>query len=148
MHTEGADDVSGSAILGITVAQNFRRKTKMTITTRPIVSNKVNCTSRHGRANRFRAISQKIEVARKTAGRCASRGNNAFTRSAVLNNICARLALDVEDDGRVASTQPANRTFSTLSTTSPISRGGRGPVFIGDDELRYRWRKKSDHSHR
>ena len=38
-------NVSGSATLGMTVAQNFRRKTKMTITTSATVSSKVNCTS-------------------------------------------------------------------------------------------------------
>jgi hypothetical protein len=36
---------SGSATLGMTVAQNFRRKTKITITTRATVSTSVNCTS-------------------------------------------------------------------------------------------------------
>src|SRR6266550_7489230 len=38
-------NVSGNATLGMTVAQNFRRKTKMTITTSATVSNSVNCTS-------------------------------------------------------------------------------------------------------
>ena len=36
---------SGSATLGITVAHSLRRNTKMTITTSPTVSTRVNCTS-------------------------------------------------------------------------------------------------------
>ncbi len=37
----------GSARLGITVAHTFRRNTKMTMMTRPSVSNIVNWTSRY-----------------------------------------------------------------------------------------------------
>jgi len=35
----------GNARLGMTVAERFRKKRKITITTRPIVSSSVNCTS-------------------------------------------------------------------------------------------------------
>ena len=42
---------SGSATLGMTVAQNFRRKTKMTMTTSATVSSSVNCTSAIGGAD-------------------------------------------------------------------------------------------------
>ena len=36
---------SGTVIAGMTVAQKLRRKMKITMTTRPTVSTKVNCTS-------------------------------------------------------------------------------------------------------
>jgi hypothetical protein len=38
---------NGSARLGITVAQTFRRNTKITMMTRPSVSSMVNWTSRY-----------------------------------------------------------------------------------------------------
>ena len=74
--------VTGSATLGITVAQNFRRKTKITITTRAMVSSKVNCTSEI-EARMVSVRSPKMESFTDDGSVARKRGSNAFTRSTV-----------------------------------------------------------------
>ena len=74
--------VTGSATLGMTVAQNLRRKMKMTITTKATVSSRVNCTSVMEarmvsvRSPKMPSLTEEGRVARR-------RGSRAFTRSTV-----------------------------------------------------------------
>ena len=73
---------NGNATLGITVAQNFRRKIKITSTTKPIVSINVNCTScTDARIVCVRSVKTLIFTDGGMEER--KRGSNAFTRSAV-----------------------------------------------------------------
>ena len=72
----------GSATLGITVAHNLRRKTKITITTRPMVRSKVNCTSRTD-ARIVWVRSVRIDTLTEGGIEASSRGSSALTRSAV-----------------------------------------------------------------
>src|ERR1039457_5298098 len=120
---------SGSATLGMTVAQNFRRKTNMTMTTRNTVRIKVNCTSwTDARMVAVRSVRMETLIA---GGMDAlRRGNNAFTRSAVSMMLAPGWRwISMMTDG-VLPTQPARRTFSTLSITSPMSPRRTGEPFV------------------
>ena len=120
--------VSGRATLGITVAQNLRRKTKITITTSATASTSVICTSRTDarivsvRSVRMAILTEVGEIER-------SRGSNALTRLAVSMMLAPGWRwMSTMTAGR-PSTQPPRRTFSTLSITSPTSRMRMGTPF-------------------
>ena len=52
----------GKARDGMIVAETFRRKRKITMMTRPMVSTKVNFTSFDRRANRDRAVVERVDL--------------------------------------------------------------------------------------
>ncbi len=72
----------GSAMLVITVAHNFRRKTNMTITTSTMVRSRVNCTSLTD-ARIVSVRSERTETLTEGGSVAVSFGKRAFTRSTV-----------------------------------------------------------------
>ena len=73
---------SGRATLGMIVAQNFRRKTKITITTSPTVRSMVNCTSRTD-ARIVSVRSDRTDIFTEGGIAPVNFGSSSFTRSAV-----------------------------------------------------------------
>ena len=73
---------SGSATLVITVAQSFRRKRNITITTSAMVSSNVYCTSRTD-ARIVSVRSARMETCTDGGRVPVNRGSNCFTRSTV-----------------------------------------------------------------
>ena len=111
---------SGSAIAGITVAQNFRRKRKMTITTSTMVISSVNCTScTDARIVAVRSVSTSSFTLRGSERRSA--GSIALMRSAVSMMFAPGCRWMSRITAGFEPTHAARRTFSTLSTTSPRS---------------------------
>ena len=114
----------------MTVAQNFRRKTKITITTSTTVSSSVNCTS----FTEARMVSvRSVRIATFTEGGSDARsfGSSAFTRSAVSMMFAPGCRWMSSDHRRLAvRPTPASRTFSTLSITSPMSRSRTGAPLL------------------
>ena len=123
-----AISVSGRAMLGMTVAQNFRRKTKITSTTSAIVSTSVNCTS-VTEARMVSVRSPKMDSVTDEGSESRSLGSSAFTWSAVWMMFAPGWRwMSTSTAGR-PPTQLATRTFSTLSTASPRSATRTGEPF-------------------
>ncbi len=120
---------SGRATLGMTVAQNFRRKTKMTITTSTTVSSSVNCTSAID-ARMVAVRSVRMETLTEGGMEARSRGSSAFTRSAVWMMFAPGWRWMSRTTAGLPPTQPPSRTFSTLSITSPMSPSRTGEPFL------------------
>ena len=137
----------GTATLGMTVAANVRRNRKMTSTTRAIVSISSNCTS----STEARIVTvRSVRIDDFDGGRQVAAEVRQAPLDVVddLDNVGARLPLDVHDDGRrqsgpsrlrdrtVASLasslgepiQAACRRFSTSSITVATSESNTGPV--------------------
>src|SRR5881396_707395 len=123
-----AISVSGSAMLGMTVAQNFRRNTKMTITTSATVSNSVNCTSATD-ARMVSVRSPKLDNFTDDGRAARSLGSSVFTRSAVWMMFAPGWRWMSSSTAGLPPTQLARRTFSTLSTASPMSATRTGEPF-------------------
>ena len=59
---------SGTATLGMMVAERLRRNRKITMTTRPTVSISSNCTSRDGGADGGGAVGEDLDIDRRGQG--------------------------------------------------------------------------------
>ena len=99
--------VSGNATLGMTVAQNLRRKTKITITTSTTASTSVNCTSRT-EARMVSVRSVRMAILTEGGSDRAQPGQQRFDAVGGLDDVGAGLALDVHDD-RGPAVHPAGQ---------------------------------------
>ncbi len=116
---------SGSETLGMIVAQNLRRKTKMTRTTRKMVRTSVNCTS-WTEARMVAVRSDSTSTLTEGGSVEESFGSSAFTRSAVSMMFAPGCRWMSTMTAGLRPTAPASRTFSTLSMTLPRSRRRTG----------------------
>ena len=129
---------SGSARLGITVAETLRRKRKITITTSTKASSIVNFTSftdsriDSERSNRTRSLTDGGISFPRT-------GRSAFTSSATCDRVRARLALDREDDralGRLVVEVPRRRlvVLDAVDHAPELLEAHGGAVAVRDDD--------------
>ena len=112
---------SGTVTLGMMVAQTLRRNRKMTITTRPMESMRVNCTS----CTEARMVSvRSTTVWTSTEGGMAARrpGRAALMRSTVSMTLAPGCLKMKSWMPRLPFCQPARRAFSGPSTARPMSR--------------------------
>ena len=120
---------SGTATLGMIVAGTLRRNTKITITTSATASSSSNCTSRtEARMVTVRSVSRTTSTA---AGSEALQLRQQLLDAVDdLDDVGARLALDVEDDRRRGrSPRQRGATFSAPSTASATSYTRTGAPF-------------------
>jgi hypothetical protein len=124
---------SGTAMLGMSVARRLRRKTKMTITTRPMVSTSVNSTSSTD-ARTVSVRSARMSTSMPCGSDASSCGRSAFTRSATSMTLAPGWRCTLRMMARLSLAQPASCAFSTPSMTSRRPAGGRRAVRVRDDE--------------
>ena len=119
---------SGTATPGIKVAEMFRRKRKITSTTRQMVSVSVNLTSWMESRMDVGIVVDHFQVHR---GRNFRTEDRQKTPDVVhhLNRVGARLALHGEQDRTVSFTQARILSFSTSSRTLPNSSSRTGLPF-------------------
>ena len=112
----------GSARLGIMVAREFRRKRKITITTRQSARKRVNFTSLTDCLDRLRAVVQRGDLDRR-AGVCGrSCSTSALTRSATATVLVPGWRWIASTMARCPLNQLARLVSCTLSITRPRSR--------------------------
>ena len=125
---------SGTATLGMTVAAAVRRKRKMTMTTRPMVSISSNSTSwTEARIVVVRSV--RIETFTAEGSEARSCGQERLDAVDDLDDVRARLALDVHDDGR-RLVHPGG-LLHVLGVVDDVGHVGEmhgGAVPVGDDE--------------
>ena len=126
---------SGTATLGMMVAERLRRKRKITITTSAMVSMSSNSTSRT--EARMVLVRSVRTVSFTAAGSVAwSLGSSSSMARDHLNGIGAGLALDVDNDRR-GFVHPGGKlgVFDTVAHPGYIGEHDGGAVFVGDDEV-------------
>ncbi len=111
---------SGTATLGITVADRLRRNRKITITTSAMVSIRVNSTSRT-EARMVVVRSEMIETFTAEGSDARSCGSRRLVRSTTLMMFVPGCLWMFRITAGVVFTQAACLTFSALSTTVATS---------------------------
>ncbi len=118
----------GRARLGITVAETFRRKRKITRTTRHMVSSRVNFTS----ATELRIVwDRSYRMSRDTAEGSWARNTGSSSRmaSTTFTVFVPGWRWMARTMARASFRQPATLSFCTLSITRPSSPRRTGEPF-------------------
>ena len=135
MRPQAPSSESGTVTLGMTVAQNVRRNTKITATTRPMVSSSVNCTS-STEARMVCVRSLRISTCidgGMVAAQTRQLGLDAIDR---LDDVGARLLEDDEEHAALAL-RPG-RFLGVLGSghgPADVAHAQRRAVAVGDDHV-------------
>ena len=116
---------SGTATLGMIVAETLRRKRKMTSTTSPTVSESSNSTSRTD-ARMVVVRSVKTETSIDEGSDAVSWGKSRLTRSTTLMMLAPGCRWMLTMTAGSVPLQAACSTFSASSTTSATSESRTG----------------------
>ena len=127
---------SGSATPAMMVARMVRRKIKTTRMTSATLSTSVNCTSRiEARIVVVRVVHDR-QRRRRPGTRAAAAAARAWMRCTVSIDIGAGLALDVDDDRRIAVVPAADLVvLQAVDDVGDVLEQDRRIVAVGDDDV-------------
>ena len=135
MSAHAPSSESGTVTLGMTVAQKVRRNTKITATTRPMVSSKVNCTS-STEARMVCVRSLRISTCSDGGIAAAGAAARALMRSTVSMTLAPGCLKTIEEHAALAG-RPGGLlgVLRAGDGLADVAHAQRRAVAVGDDHV-------------